>query len=237
LKTLDEAGTAREEAARLSAGRLVRRFLRWRHARRALQIPMLVAACALVAHGLLGPQLAPKNLATVLVWVHWRGALVLALLVAGNLFCTACPFMLVRDLARRRFVPRLRWPRALRNKWLAAALLVGVLFGYEAFDWWGNPRATALLIVAYFVAAVVVDSIFQHASFCKWVCPIGQFNFVAATTSPLEVRVADAGTCTSCTTKDCIRGRRDPDTRAVVQRGCELALFQQHKRGNVDCTF
>jgi hypothetical protein len=216
---------------------LLGRFLRWRHARTLLQLPLFALACVLVAHGLFGPDLAPKNLATVLVWVHYRGALVLVLLVAGNLFCMGCPLMLVRDFARRWITPRLRWPRALRNKWLSVGLFVLVLFCYELFDWWGDPRATALLIVAYFVGALAVDLLFEHAAFCKFVCPIGQFNFVASTVSPLEIRVAEPATCESCATKDCIRGRRDAESDAVLLRGCELALFQPHKKGNVDCTF
>ena len=106
-------------------------FLRWRHARTALQIPALLVAVAMILHGLFGPALAPKNLATVLGWVHVRGALVLVLLVAGNIFCMACPFILVRDVARRFFKPVLVWPRALRTKWLSVALFVVVLFSYE----------------------------------------------------------------------------------------------------------
>src|SRR6185436_8053223 len=70
------------------------RFLRWRHVRVVLQLPLFAAALALIAHGFLGPQLSPKNLATVVTWVQYRGALVLVLLVSGNLFCMACPFML-----------------------------------------------------------------------------------------------------------------------------------------------
>ncbi|HSG38871.1 MAG TPA: FesM, partial [Thermoanaerobaculia bacterium] len=89
---------------------VVGRFLRWRHARTAMQLPLFVLALAMIAHGLLGPQLAPKNLATLLTWVHYRGALVLALLVAGNIFCMACPFMLPRELARRVFRPVRHWP-------------------------------------------------------------------------------------------------------------------------------
>ncbi len=216
----------------------VGRFLRWRWSRTALQVPALLVAVAMVAHGLFGPSLAPKNLATVLGWVHIRGALVLALLVAGNLFCMACPFVLVRDVARRLFKPVLNWPRALRNKWLSIGLFVAVLFAYELFDLWGSPWWTAWLVVAYFAAALLVDSIFRNASFCKYVCPIGQFNFVASTLSPYEVAVRDRDVCDGCRTKDCIRGRRDPGNRLVVlQRGCELALFQPSKVGNLDCTF
>lgn len=214
------------------------RFLQWRHARTLLQIPLLILSIVMVLHGLFGPSLAPKNLATVLTWVHFRGVLVLVLLAAGNFFCLACPFMLLRNIARRFFRPRFNWPRALRNKWLSVGLFALILFIYELFDLWSSPWLTAWLIVAYFVAVLVIDGLFKHAVFCKFVCPIGQFNFAASLLSPLEVAVRDQSVCTSCKTKDCIRGRRDPGPDlVVVQRGCELALFQPLKVGNMDCTF
>src|SRR5687768_15814584 len=84
-------------------------FLRWRHARTSLQLVSLLVAAILVADGLFGSQFAPSNLATVVTWVHYRGLLVIALLAAGNLFCTGCPFVLVRDAGRRIRRPVLRW--------------------------------------------------------------------------------------------------------------------------------
>ncbi len=213
-------------------------FLGWRHARTFLQIPLLIVSVLMVLHGLLGPSLAPKNLATTLTWLHFRGVLALALLAAGNFFCLSCPFILVRDAARKIFRPRWNWPRALRNKWLAAGLFVLILFLYELFGLWASPWWTAWLILAYFAAVLVIDGLFKHAAFCKYVCPLGQFNFVASTVSPLEVAVRDQDICARCNTKDCIRGRREPASDLVVlQRGCELALFQPRKFGNMDCTF
>jgi len=192
----------------------------------------------MILHGLFGPSLAPRNLATTLTWVHFRGALVFVLLLAGNFFCLACPFMLVRNLARKFVRPARNWPRRLRNKWLSISLLVVMLFVYEWFDLWASPWWTAVLIVVYFAGAVLIDVIFKHATFCKFICPIGQFNFIAATVSPFEVAVRDHDVCTGCATKDCIRGVREPAAPLVViQRGCELALFQPRKVGNIDCTF
>ncbi|MGC8781416.1 MAG: 4Fe-4S binding protein, partial [Anaerolineae bacterium] len=185
----------------------------------------------IVFDGLFGPQLAPKNLATVGVWLHYRGLVVLALLVAGNLFCMACPFMLPRRLGRwlrERF-----WgggrpvPRALRNKWPAVALIVAFFLAYERFSLWASPRWTAWIALAYFALAFAVDAIFRGAAFCKHLCPLGQFNFFGALSSPLEIRVRDRAACAGCRTKDCIRG----------PQGCELALFQPAKVGNMDCTF
>src|ERR1700691_2750061 len=213
----------------------LRHLFRWRHLRTVLQVPLLIVSVAMILDGLLGPTLAPKNFATTLSWVHFRGALVLVLLCAGNFFCLACPFMMVRDFARRFLKPVLNWPRRLRNKWLSVGLFVTILFSYELFGLWASPWWTAWLIVAYFVAALGIDGAFKHASFCKFVCPIGQFNFVASTLSPFEIKVRDQGVCTSCQTLDCIRGRREPASDLVVIRGCELALFQPRKIGNMDC--
>jgi hypothetical protein len=64
----------------------------------------------------------------------------------------------------------------------------------------------------------------------------------------LEVAVRSPNVCTDCRTKDCIRGVRTSDhpesvssTEAnpltILQRGCELDLFQPQKVGNLDCTF
>ncbi len=217
---------------------LIGRFLQQRHARTLLQIPLFVVSAAMILHGLFGPTLAPKNLATTLTWVHFRGALVFVLLFAGNFFCLACPFMLVRNLARKFFRPVRNWPRRLRNKWLSVSLFVIVLFVYEWFDLWASPWWTAWLIVGFFAGALLIDAVFKHAVFCKFVCPIGQFNFVASTASPLEVAVRDMEVCNACATKDCIRGTREPaQPLVVIQRGCELALFQPRKVGNIDCTF
>jgi polyferredoxin len=230
------------------------RFLRWRHARTLLQATLLVAAVVILLDGLFGPELAPRNLAGVIPWVHWRGFVVLALLVAGNLFCMACPFMLPRRLAKR-FLPADReLPPLLRSKGFAVALLIAFFWSYEAFALWESPWLTAWVILAYFALAFVVDGFFRGAAFCRAVCPIGQFHFVHAMASPLEVRVRDADVCGTCTTKDCIRGRyeaplplvtltpRGTSGRALgahglLQGGCEMGLYLPKKVGNLDCTF
>ena len=212
--------------------------LRWRHLRTATRTVLLLVAAVLVAHGLFGPPFAPTNLATLGTWIHYRGLLIGVLLVAGNAFCHACPMILARDLARRVHPPRRRWPGRLSSKWLALPLFATVLFAYEAYDLWSAPAATAWLIVGYFGGAIVVDTVFSGAAFCKYVCPVGQFNFVASTLSPLEIRARDTGVCAGCRTVDCLKGRRAPEAPAVIlQRGCELHLFVPTKVGNLECTF
>jgi cytochrome c oxidase assembly factor CtaG len=206
------------------------RFMRWRHARLALQLPLALLAGILIYDGLCGPQVGPMNLAGVLPWIHWRGLVIFGLLVAGNLFCMACPFLLPRTLARRWLPQGWSWPRWLRSKWLAVLFLALFLWAYEAFALWDSPWWTAWIALGYFVAAFVVDGFFRGSTFCKYLCPIGQFNFVQSLVSPLEVKVRDPAVCGACRTKDCIRGRDGIP-------GCELNLYQPRKVGNMDCTF
>ena len=209
---------------------LLGRFLKWRHARLTLQMPLMALAGVVILDGLHGPQVGPMNLAGVLPWIHWRGLVILALLTLGNVFCMACPFMLPRTLARRWLPQGRSWPRWLRSKWLAVALLAVFLWAYEVFALWDSPWWTAWIAVGYFCTALVIDGFFRGAAFCKYVCPIGQFNFVQSLVSPLEVKVLDPNLCAECQTKDCIRGRDGIP-------GCELHLFQPRKAGNMDCTF
>lgn len=224
-------GIKRTQAPRVAIARVHKTsILQYRYFRRSIQVVMLLLAAVVVADGLFGPQVAPMNLAGVLPWTYWRGLAVIVLLAAGNLFCMACPFTLPRDLARKFVTPLFRWPIQLRAKWIAVGLLIAYLWAYEALGVWNSPRWTAWIILGYFVAAFAIDSVFKGASFCKYVCPIGQFHFVHALVSPLEVRVREPAVCNSCRSYDCIRGNDR-------QRGCELNLFQPKKIGNFDCTF
>jgi len=195
-------------------------------------LPGLLAllAAALVIDGLYGPQTGAMNLAGVLPWIHWRGVAVFVLLAAGNLVCGACPFTLPRRLFGRLMPAGHSWPAWLGGKWLSIGLLVLFLWAYEVFALWDRPAWTAWLAIGYFLAAFTVDSLFRDGTFCKHVCPIGQFNFVYSLLSPLEVRARKPSVCVACQTKDCLHGRGELS-------GCSLDLLQPAKAGNFDCTF
>jgi len=210
--------------------RFVGRLLASLSFRRTAQGLLFALAIALVFDGLLGPDIVSLNLAGVLPWTYWRGFVVIGLVLAGNAFCFACPFTLPRSLARRLLGGRRELPSVLRTKWSAVGLFVLYLVAYEVFDLWDSPWWTAWIVVGYFVAASAIDGLYGGASFCRSICPIGQFQFVSSTISPLEVRMRDASVCASCTTHDCLRG-------GPTGPGCDLDLFQPAKVGNLDCTF
>lgn len=208
---------------------LIGPLLRWKHNRTVAQSVILILAAAIIIDGLFGSPLAAKNVATVSAWVHYRGLVVLALLLVGNLFCAACPFMLPRKLAKWLGRPTQRWPQALRNKWLALVGLLAIVYSYELFDLWASPWWTAWLTVAYFAVAFVLEAFFTRNSFCLYVCPLGTFNFLYSTISPLQITARNHDVCHECTGHECING-------SSSQQGCQLELFVPTIQSNLNCT-
>ncbi len=209
---------------------LIGRFLRWRWGRLVLQCGMLAVTAVLLYDGFTGRPLAPTNLATVVTWVHYRGLVMLGLLLFGNLFCMSCPFTLPRTLARKLSGNGRRWPRALRSKWLAIGVLFVYLWLYEWLDLWASPLLTAWVILAYFIASFVLEALFAESPFCKYVCPLGTFNFVNSTISPTQITVLSPDTCRTCVGKECLNGNGD-----VL--GCGTELFAPQISSNMDCVF
>jgi polyferredoxin len=244
--------TARRDLLRLP---LIGALLRHRHGRLFFQVIFFGGALVLVIDGFTGDQLAPLNLATIVPWVHMRGALVIALLLAGNLFCMACPFALPRTLAKRLSLSGRRFPRALRGKWIAIASLIALFFLYEWLNFWSSPLLTAWLIVAYFAAAFALEAWFTESAFCKYVCPLGAFNFTYAAVSPTQIGVHDPQVCRTCVGKECINGSYAPTNVILIDRigtdgapeavhahtpqgtpGCGTLLFAPQITSNADCT-
>lgn len=240
----------------------LRRFVRWKYARLVFQIPLLLLAIFAIVDGFTGRQLAPRNVATTSVWLHYRGLVVIALALVGNAFCAACPLMLTRGATRRieRWLPRkFAWPSALKSKVFVTVLLVVYFFAYEYFGLWASPWLTAWLIVGYFGAALAIDALFSAGTFCRYVCPLGNFNFTFASASPTQVTAVDHDVCRSCEHKPCLHGRTTYDSPtppagadpglafiplAAVTRpngqgrfpGCETDLFVPTMQSNMDCT-
>lgn len=238
----------------------VGRFVRWKYARAVFQIPLLILAIFVIIDGFTGRQLAPRNVATTSVWLHYRGLVVLALAFFGNAFCAACPLMLTRGISNRidkLIKHKFKFPKALKNKYLVIVLMLFYFFSYEFFDLWASPWLTAWLAIGYFGSALVIDTLFPAGSFCKYVCPLGNFNFVVSSLSPTQITAVDTNVCASCVEKPCLHGRESytqaPEHQTLQASfiplntitspngqgyfpGCETNLYVPTMTSNMDCT-
>ncbi len=255
IRTIPQQAVSGRDILRLP---LIGRLLRARQGRLALQVLLTALALALMIDGFTGPQSAARNLATVAPWVHYRGLVVLALLLAGNLFCMACPFTLPRTLAKSLSIRGRRFPKRLRNKWLAIFSLFALFFLYEYLDLWASPWLSAWLILSYFIASFLLEALFSESAFCKYICPLGSFNMVYSTLSPTQIAVKSHDICATCVGKECVNGSYAPQatirldqipmeqagaTKTIEVRhgpegvlGCGTELFPPQMRGNLDCT-
>lgn len=231
---------------------VVGRLLTMRYGRLLLQLPFLVVALLLIYDGFTGETIASQNLATVTVWVHYRAFLVVALLLVGNVFCMGCPFTLPRTLAKRLSRRGGRFPRWLRSKWLAIFNLFALFFAYEWLDLWASPAMTAWVIIAYFVASFALEAWFNESAFCKYVCPLGAFNFAYSTLAPTQIQARNPAVCADCVGRECINGSYSPSVialesisvstgEAITHRpqgalGCGTLLFVPQIKSNTDCT-
>lgn len=216
----------------------VRRIMLGRHTRQIFQILLLIAAVALIWDGLTGNQYAPENFGTTSTWIDYRFILVAVIILVGNLFCMSCPFVLVSQNVQKVVGRNLPWPNWLKGKWVASALLLVILYSYEQFSLWNSPFLTAIVTLAYFGGAVLIDTIFKGNAFCKYVCPLGMFNQVFSMASPTEVKSKSFAYCKSCTTKECIKGSDHAGKKqSQHQNGCQTFLYIGTKRSNVDCTY
>ena len=192
---------------------------------------LFLLAALIVIDGLLGSPLAAKNTATVAAWVHYRGLVVLALLLVGNLFCAACPFMLPRTLAKWLGQPTDRWPKPLRNKWLALAGLVGIVYVYELFDLWASPVVDGMADRGLFRGRLCAGSALHPRQLLPVCLPAGHVQLPLQHGQPLA-RSAHAArqVCRDCVGHECING-------SETQQGCQLELYVPTLHSNLDCTF
>ena len=177
----------------------------------------------------------------------------LVLLLAGNLFCMGCPFTVPRTLAKRLSIRGRRFPRALRNKWVAIGGLFFIFLLYEWLDLWSSPLLTAWVIIGYFLASFVLEAVFTESAFCKYVCPLGTFNFVYSTASPTQISVKDPEICRTCVGKECVNGSYSPQPMIRLDEipggqpkevkhgpegtlGCGTLLFAPQITSNLECT-
>ena len=212
--------------------------LRWRHLRlrcssccSRCRPPWWRTACWVRRSG-------PRNLATVTTSIHWRGLLVVGLLIAGNVFCTRCPMVLARDAGRRVFHARLRWPRRLARQVAGHRAAGGACCSPTSSSTCGRCRRPPR-----------GSSSATSARRWPWTCCLParcsastSARSASSTSWRPRCRRPSCGcvsrdTCRTCRTADCIKGRRDAaDPSVIRQRGCELGLFLPAKVGNLDCT-
>ena len=169
------------------------------------RIAVLAIFLLVIAAGLFGDQTPEHNLAPVLTWTIWWTWLVFAIVFFGKIWCAVCPWPTIAEAV----VPKslgLRWPRTFRNLWIATSLFVLLTWLELGYGVTGSPWLTAVLGLCMTAAVIVSTAVFERRPFCRYACLVGRVSGLYSLFAASELRAGHAGTCVSCTTKDCYRG-------------------------------
>jgi polyferredoxin/YHS domain-containing protein len=201
------------------------------------QAVLVVLFFLIIAAGLFGNQNPALNIAPLLTWTVWWGGLVVLIMFAGKAWCFVCPWDAVAGwMEKLRFWRKtdeglglnLKWPRSLRNVFIATLLFVGLTWIELGFGVTMRPRVTAYLAIAMLLMAIVSAFLFERKGFCRYACLVGRVSGLYAMFSGVEIRAKDQATCRSCRGKECVRG-------SETAYGCPTFLFPGNLTENTYC--
>ena len=207
----------------------LRRLLIARAFQLAMQVPLLALMVVVVLLGFFDVQDGGVNLATKLTWTIWWAGIIFTFVLAGRVWCLACPFGALNEWAARLTGAWRRLPRLFRNIWWATGAFVLLTWADEQLGVVRSPRITGWIVLFFVALAVAVGLRYERRSFCRYLCPIGGLIGLYSMTAPLELRAKDAGTCRTHADKTCYRGGEGA-------RGCPMFEFPQAMDRNNYCT-
>jgi len=169
----------------------------------------------ILAAGLFGNQNPGLNIAPLLTWTIWWAGLVVLIMFAGKAWCFMCPWDAIAGWAERLTFWKktddgvglnLRWPRVVRNIWIATILFVGLTWVEIGFGVTMRPAATAYLGIGMLLMALVSAFLFDRKSFCRYGCLVGRVSGLYALFAGVEIRRRDPEVCRTCRSKECVKG-------------------------------
>ena len=205
-----------------------------------LQVMTLAAFGLLIAGGIgvstddanLTKELRNTNLANLLVWCYWWPLIIMAAILLGRIWCTACPVELASYLASRIGL-RLKVPRLFKSGWVITIFYALILIiGVHTLEIHRIPNRMAMYLLMLFTVAVITGLIYEKRAFCSYICPVGHLLGLYAAIAPLEWRADDTSICKGCRTKDCIAKR---NRYLLAGRSCTSNLYPATIKDNRDC--
>jgi YHS domain-containing protein len=236
-RAVGEDCTVRSDRFDLLSLGFIRSAVRSRVFRFVCQMFFSVSFLVIIAAGLFGNQNPALNIAPILTWTVWWGMLIILIMFAGKAWCYVCPWDAIAGWTEKLAFWRktddglglgLKWPRIIRNISIATILFVGLTWIELGFGVTMKPRVTAYLAIAMLLMAVVSAMLFDRKSFCRYGCLVGRVSGLYALFAGVEVRNKDDDVCSTCRTKECVKG-------SETAYGCPTFLYPGKISTNTYC--
>jgi PAS domain S-box-containing protein len=146
-----------------------------------------------------------------LVWGAWWVFLVLGFLLIGRVWCTVCPLSTAGRIANRIWSLAKSPPGFIKNSspFLIPIGFVCIIWFEQIFHMTTNPIPTGFLLISLIFLAVLFALLFKRETWCRYLCPLGNFGGIFALSATLFVR-SNSNVCSAkCTTHNCNKGSEE----------------------------
>jgi polyferredoxin len=184
----------------------IRRIFRFRYIQPLFQVPLLILFAVLIFLAFFDIQDGGRNLSTKLIWTIWWAGIIFTFVLVGRMWCFMCPVGALSEWTSRIFRPDRRFPKRLRNLWIANGMFIILTWLDAQLGVVRSPMITGILLVIIIALSVVIALFYQRRTFCRYLCPIGGLIGLYSMFSAVELRSKDCQTCKEHSLKECYFG-------------------------------
>ncbi len=177
-------------------------------------------------------ELRNTNLGNLIVWSYWWPAIIVLAIFFGRIWCMVCPVELITTIFAKIGLKRKR-PAWLLSGWAITVFYIIILFiGIQGFAIHRNPFFMAVYLLAIVGVSVIIGSIYEKNTFCRYVCPVGYLLGLYSRLSFFGWRVKNKSICDTCKDKSCIHKKYQYN---LNYKSCGVDLYPANISDNSDC--
>jgi len=218
----------------------ISRAISWSFMPVSLKYLSLVAYVILIITGLAAystdaaflRELRNTNLGNLIVWSYWWPVIIVLAIFFGRIWCMICPVEIITTFFAKIGLKRKR-PKWLLSGWAITVFYILILFvGIQGFAIHRNPFFMAIYLLAIVGVSILVGSIYEKNTFCRYVCPVGYLLGLYSRLSFLGWRVKDKNVCATCKDKSCIHKKYQYN---LNYKSCGVDLYPANITDNSRC--
>ncbi|OFX26243.1 MAG: hypothetical protein A2041_11750 [Bacteroidetes bacterium GWA2_31_9b] len=177
-------------------------------------------------------ELRNTNLGNLIVWSYWWPVIIVLAIFFGRIWCMICPVEIITTFFAKIGLKRKR-PKWLLSGWAITVFYILILFvGIQGFAIHRNPFFMAIYLLAIVGVSILVGSIYEKNTFCRYVCPVGYLLGLYSRLSFLGWRVKDKNVCATCKDKSCIHKKYQYN---LNYKSCGVDLYPANITDNSRC--
>lgn len=177
-------------------------------------------------------QLRNTNFGNLIVWSYWWPAIIILAIFFGRIWCLVCPVEIITSFFAKIGFKKKR-PAWLLSGWVITVFYIFILFvGIQGFAIHRNPFFMAIYLLVIVGVSIIIGSIYEKNTFCRYVCPVGYLLGMYSKLSLFGWRVKNPKTCETCNDKSCVHKNYRYN---LINKSCGVDLYPASIDENAQC--